>query len=99
MTYWPIAVAAVLILASRFLMEYLHGRKRAKLCRIIQAQEQQIEKLTSDMLFLMDERNRYKGALEALVPPPGVVYETRIVRDPPSIEDQIRKMIRNAGGY
>jgi hypothetical protein len=56
------------------------------------------ESRDESILALMDERNRYKGAFEALAPAPGETHITHIIRNPPTIEEQIRKMIRNAGG-
>jgi hypothetical protein len=71
---------------------------RNELRKRIAEQEIKIALLNSENMELADEVHRFRGAWEAIAPKENEIHLTRIVRKPPSLDEQIIKMIREVGG-
>jgi hypothetical protein len=73
-------------------------RERNRLRREVVARDQQIEKLCADALIMLDQIRAYRGAWNAIAPKEGEIHLTRIIRPEPTVEKQIKDMLRDVGG-
>jgi hypothetical protein len=87
------------MLAACFALMVVYGRMaRNGLNRIIAKKDEKIAELRGEALELADKLRAYKATWEALAPKDDEIHLTRIVRKEPSLNEQIIKIIRDAGG-
>lgn len=84
---------SLLLNATAFIALWVARMARSELREDLRRRDKKIAALEADTLALMDERNRYKGAWEAIAPKAGEIHLTRIIRPPATLDEEINKLI------